>query len=152
MYDIVNDTSDFFNYYPKLRRVGKLRRFLHTLKNNNFFTKEHYDNVYPCRSQAAKIYGTTKTNKLKSTTDILNFRSIVFSKGTYNFKLAKFLTDMLDPVILREYCSNDPFSFCKEIQEVSSSNKFMILYHVCSIFTSIRLKETIDIAVNLIFD
>ena len=35
---------------------------------------------------------------------------------------------------------------------VISSNKFMISYNVCSLFTSIPLKETIDIAVNLIFD
>ena len=63
-----------------------------------------------------------------------------------------FLTDMLDPVIPTEYCTKDSFSFCKEIQEVSSSNKFMISYDVCSLFTSIPLKETIDIAVNLIFD
>ena len=40
----------------------------------------------------------------------------------------------------------------KEVQEVSFSNKFMISYHVCSLFTSIPLTETIDIAVNLIFD
>ena len=49
-------------------------------------------------------------------------------------------------------CEKDLFSFCKEVQEVSSSNKFMILYDVCRLFTSIPLKETIDIAVNLIFD
>ena len=54
---------------------------------------------------------------------------------------------MLDPVIPTEYCTKDSFSFCKEIQEVSSSNKFMILYDVCSLFTSIPLKETIDIAI-----
>ena len=59
---------------------------------------------------------------------------------------------MLDPVIPTEYCAKDSFSFCKEVQEVSSSNKFMISYNVCSLFTSIPLKETIDIAVNLIFD
>ena len=35
---------------------------------------------------------------------------------------------------------------------VSSSNKFTISYDVCSLFTSISLKETIDTAVNLIFD
>ena len=64
----------------------------------------------------------------------------------------KFLTDMLDPVVPTEYCAKDSFSFCKEIQEVSSSNIFMISYNVCSLFTSILLKETIDIAVNLIFD
>ena len=59
---------------------------------------------------------------------------------------------MLDLVIQTEYCARDSFSFCKEVQEVSSSNKFTISYEVCSLFTSIPLKKTIDVAVNLIFD
>ena len=59
---------------------------------------------------------------------------------------------MLDPLIPTEYCAKDSFSFCKEVQEVSSSNKFTISYEVCSLFTSIPLKKTIDVAVNLIFD
>ena len=59
---------------------------------------------------------------------------------------------MLDPVILTEHCAKDSFSFWKKIREVSSSNKFTISYNICSLFTSILLKETIDIAVNLIFD
>ena len=54
-------------------------------------------------------------------------------------------------MIPTEYCAKDSFSFCKRVQEVASSNEFMILYDVCSLFTSIPLKETIDIAVNLIF-
>ena len=59
---------------------------------------------------------------------------------------------MQDPVIPTEYCAKDSFSFCKEIQEVKCSNKLMISYDVCSLFTSISLKETVDITVNLIFD
>ena len=46
----------------------------------------------------------------------------------------------------------DSFSFCKDVQEVTSSNKFIISYDVYGLFTSIPLKKTIDIAVNLIFD
>ena len=57
---------------------------------------------------------------------------------------------MLDPVIPKEHCAKDSFSFSKEIKEVSSSDKFLISYDVCSLFTSIPLNETIGIAVNLI--
>ena len=120
-------------------------------KNNDFFTKEQYDNIYPCDSQSARIYGTPKINKLKSPSLPVS-RRIVSSIGTFNYNLAKFLTNMLDSVIPTEYCAKDSFSFCKELQEVSSSNKFIISCDVCSLFTSISLKETIDIAVNLIFD
>ena len=90
--------------------------------------------------------------KFKSPTDTLTFRPIVSSIGTCNYNLAIFLIDILDPVIPTEYCTKESFSFCKEVQEVSSSNKFMISYDICGIFNSIPLKETIDIEVNLIFD
>ena len=59
---------------------------------------------------------------------------------------------MLDPVIPTEYFAKVSFSFCKEIQEVNSSNKFVLVYDVCSLSTSIPLKEAIDTAVNIIFD
>ena len=145
IYDIVNDELKFWKLSsdPTLRREGKLLRFLRIFKNKDFFTKERYDNLYHCGSQPARIYGTPKTHKLKSPTDTLTFRLIVSSIGTYNYNLAKFLVVMLDLVISTEYCAKDSFSFCKEVQEVSSSNKFMISYYVCSLFTSIPLKETI---------
>ena len=59
---------------------------------------------------------------------------------------------MLDPVIQKDHCSKDSFSFCKEIKKVSSSNKFLISYDIWSLFTSILLNETIDLAVQLIFN
>ena len=124
MYDIVNDVSKFLKLSsdPTLRSEGKLQRFLRTFKN-----KEQYDTICPCGSQPARKYGSPMTHKLKSPTDTLTFRSIVSSIGTYNYNLAKFLTDVLDPVIPTEYCAKDLFSFCKEIQEASSSNEFR--YH-----------------------
>ena len=154
MYDTVNDASKFLKLSsdPILRREGKLQSFLGTLKNKDLFTKEQYDAIYPCDSQRARIYDTPKTHKLKFSADTLTFRPIVFSKNRYNYNLTKFLTDMLDPVIPKEYCAKDLFSFCKEIQQVSSSNNFVISYDVCNLFTRIPLKETIDITVNLIFD
>ena len=94
--------------------------------------------MYPCGSQPVRIYSTPKTHKLKPPTDTLTFLPIVSS---YNYNLVKFLTDMLGPVVPTEYCAKDSFSFCKEIQEVSSSNRFMVSHDVCSLFTSIPLKK-----------
>ena len=70
----------------------------------------------------------------------------------YNYKLAKFLGELLNPIIPSEHCVTDSFSLCKEIQELSAFNKFMISYDVCNLFTNIPLKETIKLAVNLIFE
>ena len=66
--------------------------------------------------------------------------------------LAKFMTSMLDLVIPKDHCTKDSFSFCQEIKKVSSTNKFLISYDICSLFTRIPLNETIDLAVKLIFD
>ena len=59
---------------------------------------------------------------------------------------------MLTPFILTDYCTQDSFSFVKEVQEVSVSNYFVASYDVCSLFTNIPLDKTIDLAVHIIFD
>ena len=59
---------------------------------------------------------------------------------------------MLAPFILTDYCTQDSFSFVKEVQEVSVSEYFMVSYDVCSLFTNIPLNETIDLAVDIIFN
>ena len=95
------------------------------------------------------VHGNPKTHKLKSESGKLTFRPIVSFIGAYNYKLAKFLTSMLDPVISKDHCTKDSFSFCKEIKKVSSTNNFLDIY---SLFTNIPLNETIDLAAELIFD
>ena len=71
--------------------------------------------------------------------------------ATYNYNLAKFLSELLNPVIPFEQCTKDSFSFCEEIQGVSANDYFLVSYDVCSLFTSIPLTETTEIAVELIF-
>ena len=77
---------------------------------------------------------------------------IISSIGTYNYHLSKFLTDLIDPIIPTSHCTKDILTFCEEINKVSPTNRFLISYDACSLFTSIPLKETIDIAVNLLFE
>ena len=136
MYEIVNNTSNFLKLRPDptICRENKLQRILRSLKNKDFFTKGVYDNIYPCGSKWARVYGNLKTHKLKSKTDKLTFRSLVSSIGTYNYKLARFLGELLNPNVPSQHCATDSFSFCKEIQEVSASNKFMISYDVWNLF------------------
>ena len=69
---------------------------------------------------------------------------IISSIGTYNYHLSKFLTDLLDPIIPTSHCTKDSFTFCEEIKKVSATNRCLISYDVCSLFTSI--------AVNLLFE
>ena len=128
LYEIINDTCKFLKLPsdPTIGREGKLQRFLRTLNKKGFFSKEQYENIYPSGSQPARLYGNPKTHKLKSESDKLTFRPIVSSIGAYSYKLDKFLTSMLDPVIPKDHCTKDSFLFCKEIKKVSSTNQFLI--------------------------
>ena len=127
-----------------------MQRFLRKIKDKNLFSENTYKKIYTCGSKTA-IYGLPKTHKMLFDSDDFSLRPIISSIGTYNYNLAKFLTELLDPVISKEHCAKDSFSFCEEIQQVSSNDNFLVSYDVCSLFTSIPLQETIQIAVELIF-
>ena len=99
------------------------------------------------------IYGTPKIHKLKhNNINELSLRPIISSISTYNYNLAKFLSSLLETVISAMHCTKDSFRFCEEIKQVRASNNFLVSYDVCSLFTSIPLTETIDIAVDLLFE
>ena len=97
------------------------------------------------------IFRSTDDNFIVKVCKIFSLRPIISSIGTYNYNLAKFLSKLIDPVISKEHCAKYSFSFCEEIQQVNSNDNFLVSYDVCSLFTSIPLQETIQIAVELIF-
>ena len=122
------------------------------LKKKQFLDDATYERIYPSGSQPSRLYGTPKVHKIKSNSAVPSFRPIVSSIGSFNYNLSRFLCDILTPFILTDYCTQDSFSFVKEVQEVSVSDYFMVSYDLCSLFTNIPLNETIDLAVDIIFD
>ena len=135
-------------------REGQLQRFLYSLKKKKLLDDAIYDRVYPKGSVPARIYGQPKLHKLNAN-DILSkqvppFRIIVSSTGAFNYNIAKYLTEVLSPLLPTEHCAKDSFSFVDDMKQVSLNNKFLVSYDVVSLFTNIPLDETIDLAVNLI--
>ena len=108
--------------------------------------------MYPSRSAPARIYATPKMRKLSSTHSFPKLRPIVSSIGTFNYNLARFLCDLFSPLVLNDYSCKDTFSFVSQIKNANLSKKFLVSYDVTSLFTNIPLQETIDIAINLIFN
>ena len=51
-----------------------------------------------------------------------------------------------------DYSCKDTFSFVSQIKNANLSEKCLVSYDVTSLFTNIPLQETIDIAINLIFN
>ena len=122
------------------------------MKDKKIFIKETFEKICPSGSKPAFIYGTPKILKLKNNINDLSLQPITSSIGASNYNLAKFPSPLPEPVISTTYCTKDSFSFCEGIKRVRASNKFLVSYDVCSLFTSIPLTEKIDIAVDLIFE
>ena len=108
--------------------------------------------MYPSGSAPARIYGTSKMHKFSSSDSFPKLRPIVSSIGTFNYNLARFLCDLLSPLVPNDYSCKDTFSFVSQIKNANLSRKFLVSYDVTSLFTNIPFQETTDIAMNLIFN
>ena len=122
------------------------------MKQKNIFNENECDKLYPSGSAPARIYGTPKTHKFSTSDSFPKLRSIVSSISTFNYNLARFLCDLLSPLVPNDYSCKDTFSFVSQIKNANLSKKFLVSYDVTSLFTNIPLQETIDIAINLIFN
>ena len=131
---------------------ASLQCFLRKLKQKYFFNEIQYDKLYRSGSAPACIYGTPKMHKFSSSDSFPKLRPIVSSIGTFNYNLARFLCDLLLPLVPNDYSCKDTFSFVSQIKNANLSRKFLVSYDVTSLFNNIPLKETIDVAINLIFN
>ena len=152
--EIISDTSKFekLNEDTTLKHEASLQGFLCKLKQKNFFNDNEYDKLHYSGSAPAHIYGTPKMHKFSSSDSFLKLRLIVSSIGTFNYNLAHFLCDLCPPLVPNDYSCKDTFTFVSQIKNAHLSKKFLVSYDVTSLFTSIPLQETIDIAINLIFN
>ena len=135
-----------------MKREASLQRFLCKLKQKNVFDEDDFDKLYPSGSAPARIYGTPKMHKFSSSDLFPKLCPIVSSIGTFNYSLARFLCDLLSPLVPNNYSCKDTFSFVSQIKNANLSKKILISYDVTSLFTNIPLQETIDIVINLIFN
>ena len=86
-----------------LFREGQLQQFIYIFKTKRLIDDDIYDKVYPKGSLPARIYGQPKMHKLNAN-EILSkqvppFRIIVSSIGAFNYNIAKYLKDILHPLI-----------------------------------------------------
>ena len=120
------------------------------MKQKNLFNEIEYDKLYPSCSAPARVYGTHKMHKFSSSNSFPKLCPIVSSIGTFNYNLTRFLCDLLSPLVPNDYSCKD--TFVSQIKNANLSKKFLVSYDVTSLFTNIPLQETINIAINLIFN
>ena len=126
--------------------------FLRKFKQKKLFNENECNKLYPSGSAPVRIYGTPKMHKFSSSDFFPKLRPIVSSIATFDYNLACFLCDLLWLLVLHDYSCKYIFSFVSQIKSTNLSRKFLVSYDVTSLFTNIPLQETIDIAINLIFN
>ena len=131
-------------------RESKLQRYLCHLKK--YIPQEVYENIYPTGSVPSRLYGLPKVHKITGNLTVPPLRPIVSSIGAYNYKLAKYLSEILQPLVPKTHSASDTFSFVSELSNVDLQNKFLVSFDVVSLFTNIPLEESINLAVDKIFE
>ena len=74
----------------------------------------------------SSIYRSPKMRKFSSSDTFPKLRPIVSSIGTFNYDLARFLCDLLSPVVPDGYSCEDTFSFFTQIKNANLFDKFLV--------------------------
>ena len=108
-------------------------------------TKEVYKRIIPCGSRAGVMYGLPKIHK-----NGVPVRPIISAIGTYNYNLAKYLDEILKPLISdKSFIIKDTFDFVNRISKlISKEGEVMVSFDIVSLFTNIPTLETIEIILN----
>ena len=152
MHDILSDRSKFSPitsdpYAYILKNEDKINRVLRKLKTSGKIGDSAFHSIYSTGSKPGIMYGLPKVHK-----EGCPLRPILSAIGTHNYKLAKFLVPIINPITENEYSVKDSFSFVKEISELSVNDCVMASFDVKSLFTNIPLDETVDICINSLFE
>ena len=111
---------------------------------------EIYDRIRPTGSQRPQMYGLPKIHKPN-----VPLRPILSMIGSAQHELAKWLSEVLDPVLQKysKHCINNSFTFAKFMQNLNIENEtsFMCSFDISSLFTNVPLSETIKICADALY-
>ena len=147
--EILNDTSKFklLDRDPTGYRETALTALLKRMKIEEYLTEQEYRYIKPVGSIPARLYGLPKVHK-----ENVPLRPIVSCIQSYNYRLGKFLADIIKPIRNSTYSlkNNDAFlKFLKENKSLSINK--MMSFDIESLFTNIPVGRTIDIICNKLY-
>ncbi|XP_078361337.1 uncharacterized protein LOC144645655 [Oculina patagonica] len=129
-------------YHPLLKKEKDLESTVRRI-----LPKSIADSVRPTGSRLAHLYGLPKTHKER-----LAMRPILSATRTYNYGLAKWLEEKLQPLSYNRYTITDTFEFANEIRELKiKDSDVLVSYDVSSLFTNVPLEETMQILADKAF-
>ena len=134
--------------YTLKTEIKMQKRYLE-FSEKNFF-KKVYDRIYPVVSQCPRMYGLPKIHKSN-----VPIRSILCMVGSAQHELAKWLVEILDPLlrIYSDYCIPDSFQFASLICKLKHSTDTESLYsfNTSNQFINVLLEETIGICADMFY-
>ena len=91
----------------------------------NFFNGIEYDKLCPSGSAPARTCDTPKIHKFSSIESFPKLCLIVSSTDTFNYNLARFLCDLLSPLVPNDYSCKILFPLFLELRmQISPKNVF----------------------------
>ncbi|CAF0888090.1 unnamed protein product [Didymodactylos carnosus] len=144
-YSVLEDKRVFklLNDDPTDEREKQFIAFLLKLKNKNLITNDDYKRMRPdTGSRTPEAYFLVKIHKKD-----LPVRPIISSYDSYNYRTAKYLAELLSPAMKdgRSYLK-DTFHFVDKIRENKNISGIMFSLDVSSLFTSVPLDKSIELA------
>ena len=148
---ILNDSSKFTKtdtdmFKIALKYEDKTNRFIDKIYKLNIIDQDTKTKLRISGSTPGVMYGLPKVHKKDAP-----LRPILSSIGTHNYKLSKYLVNLLSPLVDCTYSLTDSFQFASEISNFSHSGCVMASFDVKSLFSNIPVKETCDLILNKIF-
>ena len=159
MLDILNDPSKFecLGSCEDHDRTDLNEKALQAFLLRRWKSGEIGENVYkrcrPSGSIRPRMYGLPKVHK----PDPIPLRPILSMVGSAQHELARWLTEVLEPVLTRysSHVVSDSFTFCDDLREhrwgKNLENSFMCSFDVKSLFTNVPIDETINICLDSLY-
>lgn len=148
--DLLNTSGKFkkLEHDPTVEREKYLYNHLKYIWDTRGLDKTILDRIQPCGSRAGVMYGLPKVHK-----NGLPIRPIISAVKTYNYNLAKYLDEILKPLIKdNNMMLIDTYDFINKVSKMKlDRDKFLLSFDVESLFTNIPTDETIKIILDLAY-
>ena len=131
---------------PTKSREDSLLTYLRKLRKDGILDDATFQKILPSGSSPGVLYGLPKVHKSGCP-----FRPIVSSVNTYNYNLASYLVQILQPISINQFTVKDSFSFAEWTKSYNHNNEFMCSFDVSSLFTNVPLDETIQICLDKLY-
>ena len=143
---VIHDKSKFeeINHHPIILKKKSILYYI-----RKYFKKvTSYQELIPSGSQPGKLYGIAKERKKN-----VLLRPVVYMVGTPEYKLAKYLDNLIKPHIPDTYLLRSTENFIEKLKECLCNNKnTMVSFDVVSLFTNVPLAETIELVIERLYD